>query len=312
MEIVGIRAQGMAGAFVAVSDDASATWWNPAGLAHGAFANVIVEGGVLQQPRVEQAPGGLAQPAWGTGTWGVSFGYPALGLSYYRLRISEIRAIDSTATTSVSRQDQGPASVLERSLVVNQWGVTVGQSLGDHLVVATTVKLLYGGLGSAVVSASGASLDSAAALDGAGEAHGTLDVGAMATLGRVQVGFVGRNLVEPTFTNAIDSETLTRQARVGVAFMGERVTAALDADLTRVPTAVGDERHVAGGVEAWFVHRRLAARGGVSVNTTGSARPAVAAGASVGLRSSLFFDGQFTGGSDEARRGWGLDLRVTF
>ena len=31
-ESSGVRAQGMGGAFVAVADDASATWWNPAGL----------------------------------------------------------------------------------------------------------------------------------------------------------------------------------------------------------------------------------------------------------------------------------------
>ena len=37
IEDIGIRAQGMAGAFVAVVDDATATWWNPAGLATGAF-----------------------------------------------------------------------------------------------------------------------------------------------------------------------------------------------------------------------------------------------------------------------------------
>ena len=36
-ETVGIRAQGMAGAFVAVADDSTATWWNPAGLATGAY-----------------------------------------------------------------------------------------------------------------------------------------------------------------------------------------------------------------------------------------------------------------------------------
>ncbi len=36
-ETVGIRAQGMAGAFVAVADDSTATWWNPAGLATGAL-----------------------------------------------------------------------------------------------------------------------------------------------------------------------------------------------------------------------------------------------------------------------------------
>ena len=35
-EALGSRAQGM-GAFVAVADDASAVYWNPAGLASGAY-----------------------------------------------------------------------------------------------------------------------------------------------------------------------------------------------------------------------------------------------------------------------------------
>src|SRR6185369_13447208 len=42
-ETVGVRAQGMAGAFVAVADDATATWWNPAGLAAGPFANLVLD-----------------------------------------------------------------------------------------------------------------------------------------------------------------------------------------------------------------------------------------------------------------------------
>ncbi|PWT84196.1 MAG: hypothetical protein C5B57_05305, partial [Blastocatellia bacterium] len=42
-ETAGIRAQGLGGAFVAVADDATATWWNPAGLASGAFFNGVFE-----------------------------------------------------------------------------------------------------------------------------------------------------------------------------------------------------------------------------------------------------------------------------
>ena len=36
-ETVGTRAAGMGGAFVAVADDASAVYWNPAGLASAAY-----------------------------------------------------------------------------------------------------------------------------------------------------------------------------------------------------------------------------------------------------------------------------------
>ena len=49
-EIVGTRAQGMGGAFVAVADDATATWWNPAGLATGAYFSSVVELGRTTEP----------------------------------------------------------------------------------------------------------------------------------------------------------------------------------------------------------------------------------------------------------------------
>ena len=49
-ETFGIRAQGMGGAFVAVSDDATATWWNPAGLATGGFFDSVVQNGSTTEP----------------------------------------------------------------------------------------------------------------------------------------------------------------------------------------------------------------------------------------------------------------------
>ena len=57
----------------AVADDATATWWNPAGLAGGAFFSAIVE---------YAAPAATGRAR---GSGGVSLGFPALGLSYYRL-----------------------------------------------------------------------------------------------------------------------------------------------------------------------------------------------------------------------------------
>src|SRR3979409_710448 len=88
-EGVGIRAQGMAGAFVAVADDATASWWNPAGLATSAsFADFVVEAGT-------------------GGNRGVALGFPSLGLSYYRLNISQIQPSGSTAPGDSSRQDLG-------------------------------------------------------------------------------------------------------------------------------------------------------------------------------------------------------------
>ena len=42
-EAVGTRALGMAGAFVAVADDATAAYWNPAGLAKGAVVSLVLD-----------------------------------------------------------------------------------------------------------------------------------------------------------------------------------------------------------------------------------------------------------------------------
>jgi len=289
-EDIGVRAQGMAGAFVAVADDATATWWNPAGLATGAFFSSVVEYDSLQEPRKS------GDPAWAwSHAGGVAVAFPALGLSYYRLDISEIRAPSSTAVGPPSRQDQGVGPGVS-ALEINQFGASFGQSLGDHLVIASTLKLLRA----------------------RSETHGDLDVGAMAVFGAARFGLAIRNLTAPEVGSGAAAVVLARQARAGVSLTSasigrtDNVTVALDADLTRTTTAVGDERHVSGGIEAWRLERRIGLRGGLSANTAGDARPVVAGGVSVALRSGMYIDGQATAGKDQARRGWGLGLRVTF
>jgi len=294
-EDIGVRAQGMAGAFVAVADDATATWWNPAGLATGAFFNGIVEYDSLQQPRKGGDPGGAPLPDWRLRAGGFAVAFPALGLSYYRLNISEIRPPDSTAAGPPGRQDQGVGLGVS-SLEINQFGASFGQSLGDHLVIASTLKLLRA----------------------QSETHGDADIGAMAVFGAARIGLAIRNVTAPEVGRGAAAVVLARQARAGISLTSvgigriDQVTVALDADLTRTRTEAGEERQVSGGIEAWTLGRRLGLRGGLSANTTGSARPLVAGGASVGVRSAVYVDGQVTVGTDEARRGWGLGLRVTF
>lgn len=192
---VGVRAQGMAGAFTAVADDASATWWNPAGLgawnssgtAGGSFLNAIVDLAGWHEPSMERDSGGVLTPARRVGIGGFSIASAALGLSYYRLRLSEIQPITSTAPQGGVRQDQGTADVYLRSLVLHQFGATVGQSLGEHLVVGSTLKLVHGRLGAGMRPAVDASLDQAADLGAAGETHGGIDLGAMATFGEMRL-----------------------------------------------------------------------------------------------------------------------------
>src|SRR5829696_3888840 len=65
---VGVRAAGMGGAFTAVADDASAVFWNPAGLATGAFFSLLVDRNALDTRSATL----------------IAVGTPPLGLSYYR------------------------------------------------------------------------------------------------------------------------------------------------------------------------------------------------------------------------------------
>src|SRR5213596_2212022 len=92
-ETVGIRAQGMGGAFVALADDATATWWNPAGIATGPFFNAVVEYDRLRATPEDKV-------------LGVAVGFPALGVSYYHLPINQMRPPIPTGTGADGRQDQ--------------------------------------------------------------------------------------------------------------------------------------------------------------------------------------------------------------
>ena len=279
-DAVGVRAQGMGGAFTAVADDATATWWNAAGLAGGAYFSSVLEYGHL--PNAGDATDKTVK--------GVSIAFPALGLSYYRLPISEMRPAGSTGQGAAIRQDQGTLSEL---------GVTVGQSLGNHFVVGSTLKVMS-----------------------AGQTRAGLDLGGMVTFGMARIGLSVRNLTEPTFGEGTDALALKRQARAGFALStGPRGVigtgaVAVDADLTTTVTTLGEQRRVAVGGEIWTTQRVLGLRGGVSRNLVGSEETSLSGGASVAFRRqrslTSYVDGQVTGGSEETPRSWSVGVRLTF
>ena len=85
--------------------------------------------------------------------------------------------------------------------------------------------------------------------------------------------------------NALGAER-PRHARVGLAFQPQSTTTlAVDADLTRTATEIGNVRRLAFGLEQSLAPRILV-RGGLHVNTSDEARPAVAFGASVARQMS--------------------------
>ena len=307
-ETVGTRAQGMGGAFTAVSDDATATWWNPAGIALSYFS-LVAEYGQTEEP-ADPPPAG---PAWRGKIGTVAVSLPALGLSYYRLRISEIAPQLSTADGQPGRQEIGAAGAGLRAFMTHQFGATFGQSIGDHLVVASTLRWIRAGQAFTIGSGIGDAED----LDVALEDSGDIDLGVMAIFGPARIGASVKHLREPDFGEGLDRFILQRQARAGFAWIvGEpgapaRLTLAADADLLESTTALGEVRHWAGGAEFAMPGPHLAIRGGFSANTIGDLTTSTSIGGSVGLSRGFYVDGAATFGSDRSRGGWSVGFRLT-
>src|SRR5687768_14058729 len=93
-EVVGSRALGMGGAFVAVADDPSAAFWNPAGLASGQPAGATIEWVRFRFGNHDATPS--AGP-WRRSAKFVSLGTWPIGLSYANFDESRlVNGIDGT------------------------------------------------------------------------------------------------------------------------------------------------------------------------------------------------------------------------
>lgn len=258
-EPVGVRAAGMGGAFTAVADDATAAYWNPAGLASGAFVGLTVDVNSFGRAAVPFA--GLATPPF--------------GISYFR----------TTSSTAAAATDRNGAI---EDMSVHHAGATVVQSIGDtSLAVGATLGLVHGN------GANAFGADAGLMLAGA--------------LGRI--GVTVHNLTAPV----LGGLRLARQVRAGVSVrLHEGVTVAADAELLTVPSAMGDWRDAAIGMEA-HPHPKAWLRGGLHWNTAGSpAAPVGSVGGSLAVYGSLRADAQVSFGSANGDRGWGVGLSFVY
>jgi hypothetical protein len=300
-EALGTRAAGMGGAFVAVADDASAVYWNPGGLAAGAFLSLVLDRNSSESIWDDRP---IARSESATL---VAMAVPALGLSYYRLRATTVAPSGATAATE--------------SLVTHHTGITLVQSLTDSISIGTTLKFVHGVAAVELPSAPAATedlLDRAEHLDGSGSNEFDADIGILARFGTLRAGLTLRNVREPDF-ELPGGETalqLDRQIRGGVALtLATNLVVAADVDFVRVPGAAGEVRNVAFGAEGRVTPRGLI-RGGVRFNTLGDQpggrTPVGTAGGSFAVLASVFIEGQVTFGSERAAQGWGVAGRVIF
>ena len=283
----GTRAAGMAGAFVAVADDATAVYWNPAGVATGSIVSVVVDAG---RSRLTVPSTQVSTNQWDTTAF-VGLSATALGLAYYRLPTYGVVNAEPAVTAPPSRED------LRRSVqavATSIAGVSLVQSLTEHLVVGATPKFVHG--------ADGRAFD--------------VDAGAMWWMNRMRLGVVARNLTQPSLGNETVAVELEREVTVGAAWGSgwtgiSRVIVSIDADLTSRVTAFGDRRDVAAGVETWWMNQRLGLRGGLRGSTIGDARAAFAAGISAGLKPGMLVEAHVLRGHADACT-WSIGARMTF
>ena len=271
----------MGGAFVGVADDASAVYWNPAGLASGAFFSLVLDRSSVKPPAFEDAPR--------SSSFLLAVGTPPFGAAYYRIAVP-------VASATVAASPGRNTGRLE-TLVTQQFGVTVDQSLHDGLAVGATLKAVRGKT----------SVASSTALDA--------DFGVMASGEIGRIGLSVRNAFEPEFMTAAGPVRLNRRVRGGVSLsLRQIVRIAADADFTTAETAGGAWRDAAAGGEmhpiaiAWV-------RGGIHWNTAGGAlgtAPVASLGGSAAVYGSLMVDAQVSLGSKNGNRGWGAGLRYNF
>lgn len=295
---VGVRAAGMGGAFVGVADDASAVFWNPAGLATGSYFSLIVDQNSVGTDDDVLSP--RSRSGWLT-----AVGTPPLGISYYRTRITRMSPLSPGI----------PESVRASSLITHQTGVTLVQSVVPSIAVGATLKFVRG-VAAAGTLPIGATLDDAEELIGKASNKFDLDVGVMATSGALKVGLSVRNVLEPEFEaagTAIEIP-LERRVRAGMSFRAAALTLAADADLTKNESSLGLWRDAAIGAEihpaprSWF-------RAGVHWNTAGGrtdAAPIGSGGMSFAISRYLVIDGQYSAGSKDGDAGWGAGARIVF
>jgi hypothetical protein len=298
-ESVGERALGMAGAFVAVADDSTAVYWNPAGLVHGQPLGATIG---WHRSRFGN-PEGAAFPGAQRGQSSLSsLGTWPLGGSYAMMRTTTLRP-------------GGGQVLLAETLETRHYGVTILQTLWEGFVVGSTLKYVRGSVSSGPVDArsAGDALDIGEDFERDATGAFDLDFGAMLDMRLVRIGVTVRNVIEPTFGPAAETEIrLPRQARLGLALLPSTgLTLAFDADLNTVDLRGDLRRMLAAGAER-RLGARAAIRGGIRWDLEGPSSPVGSVGASLALGRGMWIDTHYSQGRSGEDRQFGAAWRAGY
>lgn len=317
-DVTGTRAAGMGGAFVGVADDASALYWNPAGLAAGSYFSLVLDGSV-RRAVPQDGQQGSRQSSFFLGLT-----TPALGLTYYRLHqaiAAPYSLLAPTDTGASSRNTTGATVVRLNSLTTHHAGLTLVQSVVPGVAVGATLKMVRGFAASDVAAsptAKGALEDST--LPAVGASRFDVDLGIMGSTSKLKAGLTLRNLREPEFTSQNGTVLkLERQLRAGVSWAATGTwLVAADMDVLTSQDAFGERRDAALGVEG-KIARRATVRSGVKFNLSpandmavGGSAAGYTAGGSFAVTPAVLLDAVAATGGDRSGRGWGLSARFVY
>lgn len=276
--IVGPRAAGMGGAGVAVTSDALATYWNPAGLAMEKTVDFRLQGsaqavdrlGIVStlddinnlnrndtsaanQARLQALVDRLANPNASLGASGAAGLYfkGYRGDHYFGVNVSDVATggayfptVDRTVTVS-GGQVSNNTQLARTALEARQVGLSYAYAFRDRtLAVGATVKAIQGAAyfnQNSVLGPNGRIAFSNNLGRATISTSYGIDVGALyRPTPWLRVGVVGKDLTGPAF-DAPQGQTfrLNPQARAGLAVNPyESLPLAFDGDLTKNPTLV--------------------------------------------------------------------------
>ena len=287
----------MGGAFVAVADDATAVYWNPAGLAKGGPAGGTIDWGRFQFGNRDIPP--IPGPSEGSSGL-TSFGSWPVGLSLARF------------SSTVLVPDQfGVAEAFNTR--ATHMGVTVLQTLLENVVGGATVKYVRGRVQRAVVGGTTVeeALDRGSDLEGELRHDFDMDVGLLMDLQQLRFGVTWRNLFEPTLGTIAGNEIkLKRRGRLGLAYVSSAgVILAMDFDLDTADLEGGPSQNLAFGGEA-RLGSKLSVRSGVRWSVKGDKRLVTSAGTSFAIRPRMWIDTYYEYSGNDEHRGYGFALRA--